>query len=130
MTPRKQLGQSVVEFAVLLPIMLLLIMGALDLGRAFFMKIALTNAAREGAYYISYHPTDKAAAYTGTHQAVIAEAYGAGLNLQPADVAIVDCCTVGQPVEVTATSTIRLSILRFMFGDLTLTGKARMMVQQ
>ncbi|MBP8856868.1 MAG: pilus assembly protein, partial [Anaerolineaceae bacterium] len=37
-------GQSIVEFALILPIVLLLIMGVLDLGRAFFMKIALVNA--------------------------------------------------------------------------------------
>lgn len=38
-----------VEFAILLPLFLLVIAGIVDLGRAFFTQIELTNAAREGA---------------------------------------------------------------------------------
>lgn len=38
-----------VEFAILLPLLLLVIAGIVDLGRAFFTEVALTNAAREGA---------------------------------------------------------------------------------
>lgn len=42
-------GQSIVEFALILPIMVLVIAGIFDLGRAFFASITITNAAREGA---------------------------------------------------------------------------------
>lgn len=42
-------GQSVVEFAILLPILLLLLMGIIQFGIIFSAQIALTNAAREGA---------------------------------------------------------------------------------
>jgi Flp pilus assembly protein TadG len=38
-----------VEFAILLPLFLLVIGGIVDFGRAFFTQIQLTNAAREGA---------------------------------------------------------------------------------
>ena len=38
-----------VEFAILLPVLLLVIAGIVDFGRAFFTEVALTNAAREGA---------------------------------------------------------------------------------
>jgi Flp pilus assembly protein TadG len=38
-----------VEFALLLPLFLLIIGGIVDGGRAFFRQIELTNAAREGA---------------------------------------------------------------------------------
>jgi Flp pilus assembly protein TadG len=38
-----------VEFAILLPIFLLIIGGIVDAGRAFFRQVELTNAAREGA---------------------------------------------------------------------------------
>jgi Flp pilus assembly protein TadG len=38
-----------VEFAILLPLFLLVIGGIVDFGRAFFTQIELTNAAREGA---------------------------------------------------------------------------------
>jgi Flp pilus assembly protein TadG len=44
-------GQSMVEFALILPVMVLIIAGIFDLGRAFFAAITITNAAREGARY-------------------------------------------------------------------------------
>jgi Flp pilus assembly protein TadG len=42
-------GQSLVEFALVLPIFLLLIMGVIDVGRYAYMSSTLSNAAREGA---------------------------------------------------------------------------------
>jgi Flp pilus assembly protein TadG len=42
-------GQVLVEFALLLPIMLLLVLGIIEFGRAFMVRQVLTNTAREGA---------------------------------------------------------------------------------
>jgi Flp pilus assembly protein TadG len=42
-------GQSLVEFALVIPIFLLLIMGVVDAGRLVYMNSTLSNAAREGA---------------------------------------------------------------------------------
>ena len=42
-------GQAVVEFALILPVFVLLVFGAIELGRAYYVKHLLTNAAREGA---------------------------------------------------------------------------------
>ena len=42
-------GQALVEFALFIPILILLIAGAVDLGSGFQTWISLTNAAREGA---------------------------------------------------------------------------------
>ena len=44
-------GQSLVEFALLFPLALLLITGFFDLGRAIFYYSSLTNAVREAARY-------------------------------------------------------------------------------
>lgn len=41
-------GQSVVEFAMILPLILLLFFGVLDMGRAVFMHNSLSQAARQG----------------------------------------------------------------------------------
>jgi hypothetical protein len=51
-------GQSLVEFALLLPIMLLLAVMLVDLGRAIYYYSVIFNAAREGARYGIIHPTD------------------------------------------------------------------------
>jgi Flp pilus assembly protein TadG len=42
-------GQSLVEFALILPLFLVFVAACLDLGRVFYANISLNNAAREGA---------------------------------------------------------------------------------
>jgi hypothetical protein len=51
-------GQSLVEVAISLTVILMLLAGAFDLGTAFFYKIALRDAAQEGAIYGAINPTD------------------------------------------------------------------------
>lgn len=53
--PRSR-GQSLVEFAMILPIMLVFLAGVLDLGRVFYATITLNNAAREGAFQAAQTP--------------------------------------------------------------------------
>ncbi|MGH2471847.1 MAG: TadE/TadG family type IV pilus assembly protein [Candidatus Limnocylindria bacterium] len=48
---RDDRGQSLVEFALALPVLLLLLLGLADLGRAFYYTSAIANAARVGAEY-------------------------------------------------------------------------------
>jgi hypothetical protein len=42
-------GQGLAELALALPVLLLLLMGVFDMGRAIIMHTSLTNGAREGA---------------------------------------------------------------------------------
>ncbi|MDH3942929.1 MAG: pilus assembly protein [Anaerolineae bacterium] len=51
-------GQSLLEFAITIPMLLLLLMGIFDLGRVTFYYAALTNSAREGARYGIVQPDD------------------------------------------------------------------------
>ncbi len=44
-------GQSLTEFALILPILAMIMIGAIDLGRAYYTKVTLANAARVGAEY-------------------------------------------------------------------------------
>lgn len=46
---RRERGAAAVEFAIVLPVLFLVIAGIVDFGRAFFTQIQLANAAREGA---------------------------------------------------------------------------------
>jgi Flp pilus assembly protein TadG len=50
-------GQSLVEMAMALLILLLLVGGVVDLGRAFFTFMALRDSVQEGALYGSVNPT-------------------------------------------------------------------------
>ena len=53
---RRELGQGMVEFALVLPALLLTIMGIADFGRLFAVYSNLFNAAREGARYGVVNP--------------------------------------------------------------------------
>ena len=57
--PRKsrQRGQSLVEFAISSIVLLLLMMGLLDLSRAFYYAVNLQGAAREGARHGAWFDT-------------------------------------------------------------------------
>lgn len=44
-------GQSLVEFALTLPFLLVMLLVALDVGRLFFVYVGVQNAAREAAAY-------------------------------------------------------------------------------
>jgi hypothetical protein len=48
---RKRRGQALAEMAVMVPFLVIGMMGMLDLGRAFYYQISLTNAVREAARY-------------------------------------------------------------------------------
>ncbi|HEV8634270.1 MAG TPA: TadE/TadG family type IV pilus assembly protein [Chloroflexota bacterium] len=62
---RNEKGQGLVELALLLPILLVVVMGAIDFGRVYFAYIAIANAAREGAFYVSLNPTASNASVQG-----------------------------------------------------------------
>jgi len=44
-------GQSLVEIALALPLLLITLLGMVDVGRAYVYTTAVTSAAREAAYY-------------------------------------------------------------------------------
>ena len=63
MTRRSQeRGQSLLEFAMVLPILLLLAIGTIEFGRAYYQYNTLSKAVRQAARYMSY------AAYTSTER--------------------------------------------------------------
>jgi Flp pilus assembly protein TadG len=49
-------GQSLVEVALLLPLLLFIVLGLIDLSRAYAVKTAATSAAREAAIYAARDP--------------------------------------------------------------------------
>jgi len=51
-------GQSLVEFALLLPVVVLLVVGILELGRVVSAQLIVENLAREGARYAIAGPDE------------------------------------------------------------------------
>jgi Flp pilus assembly protein TadG len=53
-------GASLIELALVTPILLLLMIGAVDLGRAYYVGLEVANAAHSGAEYGSRNPSNTA----------------------------------------------------------------------
>ena len=54
---KNQKGQALVEFAIILPLLFLLIFGIFEFGRAMFIKNSLNNAARSAVRVAVVTPT-------------------------------------------------------------------------
>ena len=84
-------GQSLVEFALIFPIIFLLITGFFDLGRAVFNYSALTNAVRQATRYAIVHKTELTTAATNpsnnTLQDKVME-FADGMTLNRADIIV------------------------------------------
>ena len=57
---KMQKGQSMVELSIAFIVLLMLLAGVIDMGRAFFTYSALQDAAQEGAAYASLNPPSSA----------------------------------------------------------------------
>ncbi len=53
---KHQRGQSLMEFALSVSILILVFSGVIDLGRAFFTRITLESAISEGAHWMAAYP--------------------------------------------------------------------------
>jgi uncharacterized protein (UPF0333 family) len=71
----RQRGNVTLELALVLPFFLLLIAGAVDLGRLYWTKNVLTNASREGARAAALAAVTGAAQYTKTQVMLMAQDY-------------------------------------------------------
>jgi Flp pilus assembly protein TadG len=72
---RSQEGAVAVEFALILPILVFLVLGGMDLGHRFYLQNLITSASREGARY--------AAKYTGTNTDPTSTAVSDHVKLPP-----------------------------------------------
>lgn len=113
----KSRGQGLVEFALILPVFLVLMSTALDLGRLAYARIAVENAAREGAFAASVTPTsydagqpcppiDPITGQPPTNLVIcrtLLEAAGSVITISPSDVSLTcsPSCTKGMGNTVT-----------------------------
>lgn len=98
----KERGAVAVEFALILPIFLMLILGIVEFGRAFSIQVSMAEGAREAARYMAIHyATESDAEDTARERALFAANPIA--NLQPGDVDIT-ACMPGDNTVVTITA--------------------------
>jgi len=114
-------GAAIVEMALVLPILILLLMGIFEFGRAYNAKITLTQATREAVRVLAISGDDAAA------QAALD---GAATPLDTSQLAYsATPCTEnerGTPTSVTATYPFTYSIPLFGTATITMTSTAVM----
>ena len=107
-------GAAAVEFAILVPVLVTLVLGAIDFGRFAYNYIAVTNAARAGAAYAIMNPynTNSPTATSAWQNAILQTARNelanqvggtnaANLTINPLPAAIQDANGLNR-VQVTA----------------------------
>ena len=105
-------GQELIEFAIIFPLALLFIFGAIDLGRMFYTVIVVSNSAREGARYgisfgMDYDSLSNTyfTKNTEIRSKVKQESVGDFISITDGDIEIscVSGCVPGTPLRVTVT---------------------------
>jgi Flp pilus assembly protein TadG len=123
-------GQSLVEFALILPVFMLFFAAVLDLGRIAAAEISVANAAREGAFQAAKTPTDfdstqpcPANGQTNVIFCRIKLESSGGVAINASDVSVicnpVSCATgIGNTVQVVVTGHFRLltPLMAVFFG--------------
>jgi Flp pilus assembly protein TadG len=115
-------GGAAVEFAVVFPILVLLVIGVVDYGRVFYTSVTVANAARAGAEYGASNPPSSASDTVGMRVYAEADGIDAGTLVIAAQRycecsgtanACVICSGGAAPevyVEVTASKTVAMLI--------------------
>jgi hypothetical protein len=140
-------AQSLVEFALLLPLMLLIITGLIDVARAVWQENTLAYAAREGTRYLIVHgsqgnpatdPTDPNDPVTNTAKQVVRDAaigvYNITVNVTwPTNKGPTPCNDRNCPVIVDASAPFVPLPSQYLLGSvyqITLRGGSQLVIQR
>ena len=117
-------GAAVVEFALVVPLLIVLVMGIAEFGRAFFIQATMAGAAREGARAMALADPASAGPAAGTTAAQNALSPITGPTFTPGPACPASGAT---PANATYTITWDMPSITGMFGaTFKLTGKGVM----
>jgi Flp pilus assembly protein TadG len=123
----KRRGAAVVEFAIVAPVLLLLLLGMIECGRMIMVQQSITTAAREGARTAIVEGTSASSATASV------QSFLSGTGIRGATVTVgpnkTGSVPHGQPITVTVSvpfSEVSWLPHPFFFGRKTLTSTATM----
>jgi len=116
---KSEKGQAMVEFALVLPILILLLCAIMDFGWIFFQKILVTNAAREAARYSAVHLYDDGTVNAADTTAARTVALGSSSVLPDALTASLTVSDGAVTVTVTSPAAVITGLTSSFFGGST-----------
>lgn len=116
-------GAAAVEFALVLPVLLILVLGIVEFGRAYNIQTTLSAAAREGVRVMALQSSaSQARAATKTAAQPTVALSDGEIAVSPAS-----CVVTGPATSATVTVTYPMTFITNFFGTtITLTGKGVM----
>jgi Flp pilus assembly protein TadG len=137
---RDEGAQSLVEFALVLPLFLLIVTGIFDVARAVWQENTLAYAAREGTRYAIVHGSasvDGVIVNSGSYQPVIDTVRAAAVGVPNVSVAVTwpdsNCYDRNCRVQVDATAPFVPIPSQYLLGSLfqlTLRGGSLLVIQR
>jgi uncharacterized membrane protein len=127
MKKRRMLGEkgaALIEFALVLPVLLMLLMGVIDFGRLAFTQINLNEAVQEGSIYASTHPGDPSGSILRVLGSVDSPAIAAGKVTVSCDdgvikVSVAHPVTTITPLLLPDTVTLTAVVITDRFSDVS-----------
>ncbi len=114
----RERGATAVEFALILPLLVMFVFGIVEFGRGYQARLTVTHAAREGVRVL---------AVTEDQAAAEAAALAAVAGIDPTNVTITSIpCSAGLPAEVLVSYPIVIDIPLTGTRSITLNGRAVM----
>ncbi len=94
-------GQDLIEFAVMLPLLMIVLFGVIDLGRVLHASITIANASRTGARFATSYGFEDIGGVINFDTSEIsartqAEAQNSGISLNSVTVSCVGSCAAWQ----------------------------------
>ncbi|WP_309108599.1 pilus assembly protein [Arthrobacter sp.] len=120
MSRASERGAVAVEFAILAPVLVMILLGIMEFGRAYNAQVTLTNAAREGVRVMAIS-NSQAAARTAARNAAV------GLTPGLVDSQITfSAATCPANAQMTVTVSYNLGTLTGIAGPFAMTGRGLM----
>ncbi|NJN17321.1 MAG: pilus assembly protein [Oscillochloris sp.] len=110
---RNKPGQALVEFTMILPLLLMMVIGMADFAIAYTTHVKLRNAVAEGGYYAAQNPGNE----SGIQAQIVQELTELNPPVQTSDITIASCVNTGHGFETHITVAYQHNMIFGAFGS-------------
>ena len=118
-------GGAAIEFAILSPVLFTIVLGALDVGRMFYVRQSLEYATEQASRYYTLNPTSASSAVTSYLQGQMAGGMGGSVGVNYVDTTSCNSNAAVTCTTITATYPFSFIAGYLGLGSRTLTAKSQ-----